>query len=276
MKGTVRKRKLPEGWYPDTENGVVSSIKNWESGNIKYEGKSVVVPHAGWYFSGKIASNTIKLISKESDIIVVAGGHLSEYDSVLLAEEDFYETPLGNLKKSDSLFNKLFDSEIVKADRIPDNTVEIQLPFVKYYFPESEIIWLRMPPDIEKVEKISSLLELFEKETGKNISVIGSTDLTHYGLNYGFMSHGYGDGAVDWVKNINDKNYIDFLMNYNVSESLKHSLKERSACSSGGAALAALFAEKSGCRRSELISYYTSNDVYPSDSFVGYAGIVFY
>ena len=276
MKETVRKRRLPEGWYPDTENGVIKSIENWEDSNTGIKAKSVVVPHAGWYFSGRIASNTIKLISGESDIVVIAGGHLSEYDSVLIAEEDYYETPLGNLKKSAPLFEKLFDSEIVKTDRIQDNTVEVQLPFIKYYFPESEIIWLRMPPHYEKVEIISSVFKSFEKETGKNISVVGSTDLTHYGLNYGFMSHGRGENAVKWVKNVNDKNYIDFLMNYKVNESLKHSLKERSACSSGGAALAALFAAESGCSSSELVYYYTSNDVYPSDSFVGYAGIIFY
>ena len=90
------------------------------------------------------------------------------------------------------------------------------------------------------------------------------------------MSHGYGEEALAWVKNVNDKSYIDFLLNYRVDESLKHSIKERSACSAGGAALAALFAEKSGCSSSELLYYYTSNDIYPSDSFVGYAGIIFY
>ena len=168
MKETVRKRKLPEGWYPDTENGVINSIKSWESIKSQIDGNAVVVPHAGWYFSGKIASNTIKQISGETDIIVIAGGHLSEYDYVMAAEENYFETPLGNLKNSGALCEKLFDSAIVKSDRLADNTVEIQLPFVKYYFPDAEIIWLRMPPDFKKLRKyLKYSNHLKKKQAGK-------------------------------------------------------------------------------------------------------------
>ncbi len=276
MKEKLRKRRLPEGWYPDTEKGVTGSIKSWEKINTETKARSVVVPHAGWYFSGKIASNTIRLLSDDSSIIVVAGGHLSEYDPVLVAEEESFETPLGNIRNSPDLLDKLFDSEIVTADRVPDNTVEIQLPFVKNFFPSAEIIWLRMPPEAEKVRKISSILTSFENESGKKISVIGSTDLTHYGINYGFMTHGTGEKALSWVKNVNDRNYIDLLLEYKIDESLTHSKSERSACSAGGAALAASFARGSGCSEAELLYYYTSNDIYPSDSFVGYAGIIYY
>ena len=276
MKEKLRKRRLPEGWYPDTEKGVKGNIKSWEKINTETKARSVVVPHAGWYFSGKIASNTIRLLSDDSSIIVVAGGHLSEYDPVLVAEEESFETPLGNIRNSPDLLDKLFDSEIVTADRVPDNTVEIQLPFVKNFFPSAEIIWLRMPPEAEKVRKISSILTSFENESGKKISVIGSTDLTHYGINYGFMTHGTGEKALSWVKNVNDRNYIDLLLEYKIDESLTHSKSERSACSAGGAALAASFAHGSGCSEAELLYYYTSNDIYPSDSFVGYAGIIYY
>ncbi len=108
------------------------------------------------------------------------------------------------------------------------------------------------------------------------ISVIGSTDLTHYGINYGFMSHGSGDEALSWMKNVNDKQYLDFLLDYKIKDSIEHSIDYRSACSSGGAALATAFAEDSGCRKSELLYYYTSNDIYKSDSFVGYAGLVYF
>lgn len=276
MKENIRRRKLPEGWYPDSEKGVLSSIENWEDGNHKKCGKSVVVPHAGWYFSGKIAANTIKLLDKNADIIVIAGGHLGVNNSVLVAEENFFETPLGSVSNSEILKEKLLKEDFTKPDRDPDNTVEIQLPFVKKYFPDSEIIWMRVPPDFEKVKKVSEMLLSFEEKSGKKITVVGSTDLTHYGPNYGFVSHGTGDEALFWVKNVNDKNYIDMLLDYKIKDSLKHSLAEHSACSSGGSALAASFANNSGCTESELLYYYTSNDIYPSDSFVGYAGIIYF
>ena len=276
MKENIRRRKLPEGWYPDTKKGVLSSIENWENGNHEMLAKSVVVPHAGWYFSGKIASNTIKLLDKDTDIIVVAGGHLSVNDSVLVAEEGFFETPLGNINNSEILKDLLLSLDFIMPDRVLDNTVEIQLPFIKKNFPESEIIWMRVPPDFEKVKKVSEMLVSFEKKSGKKISVVGSTDLTHYGPNYAFETHGKGSEALSWVKNVNDKNYIDLLLNFKIVDSLKHSIKQNSACSSGGSALAAYFAFNSGYSKSELLYYYTSNEIYPSDSFVGYAGIIYF
>ncbi|MDP3182909.1 MAG: AmmeMemoRadiSam system protein B, partial [Desulfobaccales bacterium] len=49
---------------------------------------------------------------------------------------------------------------------------------------------------------------------------------------------------------------------------------DQSACSAGGAAAAVAAAKKSGATKARLIDYYTSYDIMPSDSFVGYAGIV--
>ena len=47
------------------------------------------------------------------------------------------------------------------------------------------------------------------KELKVSMLVFGSTDLTHYGPNYGFAPQGYGPEAVKWVKEVNDKRFID-------------------------------------------------------------------
>ena len=47
------------------------------------------------------------------------------------------------------------------------------------------------------------------KELKVSILVFGSTDLTHYGPNYGWSPKGYGPEAVKWVKEVNDKKFID-------------------------------------------------------------------
>ena len=38
MKETVRRRRLPEGWYPDTEHSVISTIKDWEQNKVNIKG----------------------------------------------------------------------------------------------------------------------------------------------------------------------------------------------------------------------------------------------
>ena len=48
-------------------------------------------------------------------------------------------------------------------------------------------------------------------ELGKKILILGSTDLTHYGYNYGFTPKGTGEAAVEWVKNENDRKIVDLM-----------------------------------------------------------------
>ena len=105
--------------------------------------------------------------------------------------------------------------------------------------------------------------------------VAGSTDLTHYGPNYGFLPEGLGDRALQWVRTVNDRRIIDSMLALDTAGAIEKALKERSACSAGGAAAAMSFARARGARSGELLRYMTSSDVYPADSFVGYAGIVF-
>jgi AmmeMemoRadiSam system protein B len=113
------------------------------------------------------------------------------------------------------------------------------------------------------------------KEKGVSILAIGSTDLTHYGPNYGFVKKGLGPTAVEWVKKDNDKGFIDYALKMDTGGLLKHAEENDSACSAGAAASAIATCKELGAEKGTLVDYYTSYDIMPDDSFVGYAGIVF-
>ena len=107
------------------------------------------------------------------------------------------------------------------------------------------------------------------------MKIIGSTDLTHYGDNYGFTPHGIGAGAGKWVKEVNDRRRIEALVAVELEKALERAGREHSACSVGAAVAAARFAERSGAQGGELLEYRTSYDLSPSPFFVGYAGIIY-
>jgi AmmeMemoRadiSam system protein B len=156
-----------------------------------------------------------------------------------------------------------------------DNTVEIQLPFIKYLFPESRILWLRASPSDAAIE-LGRAIHSAALRLNRKVVVVGSTDLTHYGPSYGFMPHGVGEAAVKWVKEVNDRRLIDAILTLNPKEAIKLALKEYSACSAGGVAAALSFAMSSQDKiEAKLLEYANSSDVYPTSSFVGYAGIIF-
>jgi hypothetical protein len=105
--------------------------------------------------------------------------------------------------------------------------------------------------------------------------VIGSTDLTHYGYNYGFVTKGTGSQALDWVRNENDRRVIDSMLAMDPEKVIAEGLSNQNACCAGAAATAIETAKNLGADQADQIAYSTSYDKSPGDSFVGYVGIVF-
>ena len=110
---------------------------------------------------------------------------------------------------------------------------------------------------------------------GRNVAVVGSTDLTHYGPAYGFSPAGSGNAAVEWVREENDKPFLDLLLKMDGEGAMNHANTHGSACSAGAAAAAVSFARTSGVKEGTLIGYRMSCDLHRAESFVGYGGIAF-
>jgi hypothetical protein len=155
-----------------------------------------------------------------------------------------------------------------------DNTIEVQLAMIKHFFPGAKMIAVRSPLSLAAVELGKEVADLAKGE-GKSILAIGSTDLTHYGPNYGFMAKGLGPSSVEWVKKENDRRFIEQALRMNAEGLLRHAVENGSACSPGAVASAVTTCKALGAEQGVLLDYYTSFDIMPDDSFVGYAGIVY-
>jgi hypothetical protein len=192
--------------------------------------------------------------------------------------EGSWATPLGDLEIDQELGKKLhpeFPFVVETANHYDqDNTIELQLPFIKHYFPKVKILPLGVPPAQGSL-RIGERAAEISRELGRKILVLGSTDLTHYGYNYGYAPKGAGKAAVDWVKNENDKRLVDLILRMEAEEVIRESLTNHNACCSGAVATAIAAAKVLGSRKAEKLFYSTSYDVRPDSSFVGYVGVVF-
>jgi AmmeMemoRadiSam system protein B len=79
---------------------------------------------------------------------------------------------------------------------------------------------------------------------------------------------------VKWVKEVNDKKLVDLTLAMDAPGLLQAAARDQSACSAGGAAAALAAAKKLGASKTHLVDYYTSYDIMPNSSFVGYLGAV--
>jgi hypothetical protein len=278
-----RNRVLPRGWYPfdgkDCKKEIEFYIEGWAppDSNLR-AGVGGIVPHAGWFFSGRLAARVFYSLKSDRkiDVVVLYGGHMGPGELPRVITDEACETPLGEIEIHQDFLNKLTQGIETRKESpsAGDNTIEVQLAMVKYFFPEAKLLAIRPPFSPDAVSLGKEIARIAEEE-GISIIAVGSTDLTHYGPNYGFSPKGVGPASVEWVKEVNDKGFIDCALRMDAEGLLDHALKNDSACSAGAAAAALATSEALGAKQGTLLDYYTSCDIMADDSFVGYAGIVY-
>jgi AmmeMemoRadiSam system protein B len=280
----VRKAAFAGSWYPDIPEACEREIKQFIGGKEfeipKGSWVGGIVPHAGWYFSGAIACHVIHTLKAgiPPDLFILFGMHLHPASPNYIMIEGAWETPFGELTIETELARILaerFPFHIETAQsHAKDNTIELQLPFIKYFFPKAKIVPMGLPPKETSLEIGKAAAEI-SSDLGMSARVVGSTDLTHYGFNYGFIPKGTGVAAVNWVRNDNDRKVIEAMLAMNPTMVIEEALANQNACCSGAAAAALAAGKALGATSATQTAYATSYDKSPGDSFVGYVGILF-
>jgi hypothetical protein len=192
--------------------------------------------------------------------------------------EGGWQTPLGPLEVDSEVASVLIHEYPFVVETVTnydqDNTIELQLPFIKYFLPGTKIVPMGLPPVPVSLDIGRRAAQICVKK-GRRTLVLGSTDLTHYGYNYGFVPKGTGEMAVNWVKAVNDRRIVDLMQEMDEKGVIEESAENHNACCSGAAAAAISAARELGALHGKALIYKTSYDVRPDNSFVGYTGILF-
>ncbi len=273
-----------QGWYPSDPESCRSAVQEYlDSFAGSPKGTLAgIVPHAGWVFSGRTAGLTFAALADLSpDLVFVFGGHMHPGQRCICMPAGSFGTPLGNVPVHEAIAAELvsrFGCEEESPERFnPDNTIELQMPFIREVWPRARVVAAQVPPG-DGAEAVGQWAAEKSKQAGLAAVAIGSTDLTHYGANYGFTPRGLGEEAHRWSKQENDRPFIDLLLKLDVRGAVEHALKNHSACCSGAAAAAAAFAKHKGATGGQLIEHVTSHEVEPRGTpsmWVGYASIVY-
>jgi AmmeMemoRadiSam system protein B len=269
----LRKSCLPSGWHPHTAQGVSRFL---EKILLEHEGGAnalaAAAPHAGWQYSGAIAARAMLSLDRDAETVALIGGHLPGGNSPLIAAEDALETPLGEAPLDKELGAAIAQALDCRPDRYADNSVEVLVPMAHCLFPGAKLLWLRFPAEASAFEAGREIARI-ARRLGRKLAVLGSTDLTHYGENYGFNPQGEGEKALSWLREVNDARFIGAVKSGDPGAILRRAEEDRSACSAGAVLGALGFALERGAGNAELLAYGTSADQSPGavpESFVGY------
>lgn len=148
---------------------------------------ALIVPHAGYYFSGNVAASAYARLNPEKKykrIFLLGPSHHEWLDGASVnGEVDYYATPLGDVKVDRETARQLIKTDSVfscqpKAhDR--EHCLEVQLPFLQRHLGE-------VPPivpiiistnDFSKLKRMAEVLKPWFTE--ENLFII-SSDFSHY------------------------------------------------------------------------------------------------
>jgi hypothetical protein len=267
-------------WYPAGPDACRRAIAGYEAPPPVPAARLGVAPHAGWRYSGALAARVYQALAAggAADLVIVLGGHLRRSDPVIAMGAGAWDTPFGPFAVHPGIRQVLAGLAPVTWETPTayesDNSTELQLPFAKLKFPNAELMVMRVPPSPLALEVGAALAGYLARSPLRAVA-IASTDLTHYGANYGFEAHGRGAAALRWVREENDPAFIRAVESGSGQTVLDVTQQRHCACSAGGVAALAELARRQGLRF-ETLGYGTSADVPPADmgNFVGYlAGV---
>jgi len=100
--------------------------------------KAIVVPHAGYVYSGPIAASAYKQIipikDKINRVVLLGPSHRVAFSGLAVPESDIFNTPLGDIpidKNGIHLLDEL--PQVITSDRAhqEEHSLEVQLPFLQ-------------------------------------------------------------------------------------------------------------------------------------------------
>jgi len=222
--------------------------------------KALVVPHAGYVYSGPVAAHAYAALAEDGlpeTFVVLGPNHTGLGAAVALGTHD-WETPLGvatyDTDLGASLLKEPLTDDIIAHRH--EHSIEVQLPFLQDLSREVRFVPICMglqelPMAVDVGEVLRGALR------GRDAVVLASTDFSHY------------IPKAEAARR--DRMAIDKILASDV-KGFYRTIKEQDVSMCGFGPVMAMMTAI-GPAKPELLKYASSGDVAPMDDVVGYGAI---
>jgi AmmeMemoRadiSam system protein B/AmmeMemoRadiSam system protein A len=148
---------------------------------------AVIVPHAGYVYSGTVAASAYSQLSPSivyDNIFIIGSSHQVAFEGASIYADGNFITPLGTAKVNTALAKKIITENPGVFQSFPsahtnEHSLEVQVPFLQYLYRDNlKIIPIILGTQKQNTcRKIAEALRPYFNE--KNLFVI-STDFSHY------------------------------------------------------------------------------------------------
>ncbi len=256
-------------FYPASASEIKKMLARYiDKDAPKEEAIGLLVPHAGYQYSGAVAGATISRINFKDTFIIIGPTHSGLGKPFSVMTEGTWKTPLGEVEIDSELARKIVAlSSYAEADtraHQEEHAVEVQLPFLQYIKPDVRIVPVILagaPSEIYK--EIGHSIAGAIQELGKQAVIMASGDMTHR--------------EPQTSAEAKDMKAVEAMLALDEDELTRRYQDLRiSMCAHGPVVTLIAAAKELGVTGAELVKYQTSGDATGDyDEVVGYAGVIF-
>jgi AmmeMemoRadiSam system protein B len=185
---SIRKASVAGQFYPDTKEQIdnffeyfenILSDSDFDNRLLEIRPKAMIVPHAGYVYSGFTASVAYQIASNHDydRVIVIGPSHKVAFNGISISEFDSYETPSGNIDIDSEYINILkdkFNFDFFESVH-QEHSTETQVPFIKHYInkPLVEMVYSNYGDS-----SLANILKFLLADSANLVLI--STDLSHF------------------------------------------------------------------------------------------------
>ena len=259
---------IESSFLDDAGVGHIPKLKSFEDKDYPI---NVMVPHAGYQYSGAIASHGYCKIVENGFpevFIIISPNHTGFGSEISVFNEGSWITPLGNVEVDAEFADAVIDaSDFASADftaHIREHSIEVQLPFLQYFSDDFKIVPITMGRQnfVTSSDLAKAIFEAADK-LDKSYCVIASTDLSHF--NNQEKANKVDAFVLEDIEEMNEFKLFVEVVQYNIT-----------MCGYGPVMTTMSLSKKVNKNTSEILAYGTSGDVSGDfTSVVGYASGIF-
>ncbi|MGB2866778.1 MAG: AmmeMemoRadiSam system protein B [Sedimentisphaerales bacterium] len=221
---------------------------------------ALILPHAGYQWSGQTAAFGLKTTEKKYKRIVVIGpSHRTAMEEIIsVPRATHFETPLGQIPLDTEFIDKLL--RFLMVQNVPqahqsENSIEMELPILQYCQGDFKLVPIVAGQcSLEAVEKAGAILRSLVDE---NTLVIASSDFVHYGRAHLYVP--FTENIPEQIKEL-DMGAYQHIANLDAKGFLEYKRKT-GATICGSVPIAILLSMMSEPSKAHLIKYATSGEL---------------
>jgi AmmeMemoRadiSam system protein B len=264
----LRKPVAAGKFYSDNADELNKSIEKLAGKPVaKTIARGIILPHAGYLYSGKVAVTTLNKISAKKNIILLGNNHTGLGQTFSLYPNGTWATPLGNIDTNEDINEKMLSipGPVVSDETAHrfEHSIEVELPLLQKLWGSFKFNPIAcMPASLLEYEKAAAQICEAIKSYIPEIVIIASTDFTHY--------------ESDTRARKKDSLAIEQIIKLDPAALVKVVEKENiTMCGLAPVCVFINCMKILNARKAQVVLYQTSGDATKDyDSVVGYAGII--